>query len=82
MSRVGKVNHNGSLAERLVSLDRDARYGRDQNGPALDRLKGCLASGTCGFGEETVIILACQHFGESGRSPNLSVSTKLVYEAD
>ncbi|WRT65680.1 uncharacterized protein IL334_002625 [Kwoniella shivajii] len=43
----------------------DGKAARDLNKPSLERLADCIASNTCGEGEETVVILASMHFNNA-----------------
>ncbi|KAK8861557.1 hypothetical protein IAR55_002379 [Kwoniella newhampshirensis] len=50
---------------RFPVPEEDTASGRSKNAPALQRLADCIESGTCGEGEETVVILASFHFNNA-----------------
>ncbi|KAK4686065.1 hypothetical protein P7C73_g4063, partial [Tremellales sp. Uapishka_1] len=53
-----------ALLEERYHIDK-WRFGRNFNGPALQRLADCMESDSCGPGEENVVILATFHFGNA-----------------
>ncbi|KAH8823015.1 hypothetical protein DL96DRAFT_329832 [Flagelloscypha sp. PMI_526] len=42
-------------------------YAKGFNAPAIDRLARCILTNTCGSGEQKIIILASNHFGQAWR---------------